>query len=224
MIFNTLHFFDFWDFNLIVEQYYNGGIHIKTFGLNSLGEPATKRLIGTIGNPNNNAILFLFFTVLLYSKKKKDYFLIFSIFLSLFFFFLCQSRTAIIALFAIIIIHLIIEFTNEKRTVLSIKNLIILSVCSLAFLFSNLINKPTYTMSMVKQNPTQSKSVQGRMEVWGDLLLMVKEKPIFGYGPNKNYFYQNKIYSESEYIMFIWRYGIVGLLAYILLATVKLPC
>ncbi|MAO32783.1 MAG: hypothetical protein CL824_04680 [Crocinitomicaceae bacterium] len=217
IIFNTLHFFDFWDFNLIVEQYYNGGIHIKTFGLNSLGEPATKRLIGTIGNPNNNAILFLFFTVLLYSKKKKDYFLIFSIFLSLFFFFLCQSRTAIIALFAIIIIHLIIEFTNEKRTVLSIKNLIILSVCSLAFLFSNLINKPTYTMSMVKQNPTQSKSVQGRMEVWGDLLLMVKEKPIFGYGPNKNYFYQNKIYSESEYIMFIWRYGIVGLLAYILL-------
>ena len=72
-------------------------------------------------------------------------------------------------------------------------------------------------MSMVKQNPTQSNSVQGRMEVWGDLLLMVKEKPIFGYGPNKNYFYQNKIYSESEYIMFIWRYGIVGLLAYILL-------
>ena len=64
IIFNTLHFFDFWDFNLIIEQYYNGGIHIKTFGLNSLGEPATKRLIGTLGNPNNNAILFLFFTVL----------------------------------------------------------------------------------------------------------------------------------------------------------------
>ena len=215
IIFNTLHFFNFWDFNLIVEQYYNGGIHIETFGLNSLGEPATKRIIGTIGNPNNNAILFLFFTILFYSKKKKNSFLILSIFLSLFFFFLCQSRTAIIAFFAITIIHLIIEYTNKNRTVLSIKNLVIFSVFSLAFLFSNLINKPTYTMSMVKQNPTQSKSVQGRMEIWGDLLLMVKEKPLFGYGPNKNYFYKNKIYSESEYIMFIWRYGVVGLLAYI---------
>ncbi len=215
IIFNTLHFFNIWDFNLIVEQYYNGGIHIKTFGLNSLGEPATKRLIGTIGNPNNNAILFLFFTILFYSKKNKNYFLIFSIFLALLFFFLCQSRTAIVALIAIIIIHLIIEYTNEKRTIFSVKNLVILSIFSLAFLFSNLINKPTYTMSMVKQNLSQSNSVKGRMEVWGDLLSMVKEKPIFGYGPNKNYFYQNKIYSESEYIMFIWRYGIVGLLAYL---------
>ena len=44
---------------------------------------------------------------------------------------------------------------------------------------------------------------------------MIVKHPIFGYGPNKNFFYANHIYSENEYLLMTWRYGIIGLLFYL---------
>jgi O-antigen ligase len=70
-------------------------------------------------------------------------------------------------------------------------------------------------ISGAKWNIHENGSLKGRLEVWGELLKMVWEKPIFGYGINKNYFYENKIYSENEYLLMLWRYGIPGLFFYI---------
>ena len=39
--------------------------------------------------------------------------------------------------------------------------------------------------------------------------------PTFGYGPNKNFFYAHHIYSENEYLLFTWRYGVIGLMFYL---------
>jgi O-antigen ligase len=44
---------------------------------------------------------------------------------------------------------------------------------------------------------------------------MILEEPLFGHGPYKEFFYQNKIYSENEYILMTWRYGLFGLLIYL---------
>jgi O-antigen ligase len=44
---------------------------------------------------------------------------------------------------------------------------------------------------------------------------MIIEKPLFGYGPDKNYFYTNNLYSESEYVLITWRYGFIGFFAYL---------
>jgi len=44
---------------------------------------------------------------------------------------------------------------------------------------------------------------------------MIKEKPIIGYGINKNYFYAHQLYSENEYVLIAWRYGLIGLVFYL---------
>jgi O-antigen ligase len=74
-----------------------------------------------------------------------------------------------------------------------------------------------YSMHYVtkaKWSVEQNGSVRGRLEIWGKLLRMVADQPIFGYGINKNYFYEHKLYAENEYILMLWRYGIPGLFFY----------
>ena len=60
-----------------------------------------------------------------------------------------------------------------------------------------------------------SGSARGRLETWNMLGKMILEEPLFGHGPYKEFFYQNKIYSENEYILMTWRYGLFGLLIYL---------
>ena len=57
----------------------------------------------------------------------------------------------------------------------------------------------------------------GRVETWKYLWEMIKEKPIFGHAPYKEYFYENNLYSESEYVLQTWRYGFVGLFMFLTL-------
>ena len=73
IIANMLHYFNIFNFNYIVEHYYAGGVHIKTFGLNSLGQPTYKRMLGLSANPNINSMVFSFFSVLFFPKKNKDW-------------------------------------------------------------------------------------------------------------------------------------------------------
>jgi O-antigen ligase len=68
----------------------------------------------------------------------------------------------------------------------------------------------------------ESQSAMGRLEAWRFLGKMILEKPVFGHGPNKDFFYENRIYSENEYVLYAWRYGIVGLTGFILLFLIPL--
>ena len=61
----------------------------------------------------------------------------------------------------------------------------------------------------------KNSSVMGRFEMWEHLIKMIMHKPIFGYGPNKDYFYDNGLYPESEYVLYVWRYGIIGFFLYL---------
>jgi O-antigen ligase len=44
---------------------------------------------------------------------------------------------------------------------------------------------------------------------------MIIEKPLFGHAPFKEFFYEKNMYSENEYILQTWRYGIIGLIIYL---------
>jgi len=215
--FNMLHFFNLFDFNHIIATYYNGGLHIEYFGLNSLKEPAVKRMVGLAGNPNINALVFLFFSIaFLPIKQRKNTFWWF--FVAVLMVFLCQSRTAILDLGAILIVAGFLlkqHFTIRKWTILLL-GISVVYLLSWA-MTTNFFRYSLYSNNLFNGHILQTGSARGRWEAWTLLGEMIFQKPLLGYGGNKAYFYSQKIYSENEYILMAWRYGIVGLMGYLLI-------
>ncbi|MCR9172246.1 MAG: O-antigen ligase family protein [bacterium] len=205
---NLLHFFNIFNINDLLQDVY-GGIHREFFGLNSLKQPATKRMIGLASSPNINAIVFSFFAIYFLPLKfdrTKIYWFLGAILLML----MCQSRTSIVALAGVLIVIAILRLSNwnlkQWGTVLA--SLIGLYLVSWA-LVTDFFSHTSYSNNVV------SNSAMGRLETWAYLFEMIKESPIVGYGVNKQYFYERKLYSENEYILMQWRYGAIGLLLYL---------
>lgn len=206
---NIIHYLELFGLNPILEEYYSGGIHIQLFGLNSLGEPAVKRMVGFAGNPNMNSLVFGFFTVLFFPRKEKLKVQFGWFFIALIMFFLCQSRTNIIAL----VVILLFLFFWKKSQVKLYPSIVIIVV--LSFLISFLISSNSYINLLFDKNIVQNNSVLGRLEVWKILWEMIKEKPVFGHAPFKEYFYERSMYAENEYILQTWRYGFIGLFIFV---------
>jgi O-antigen ligase len=215
VLINLLHFFNLPGVNELLENTYNGGLHLKFFGKNSLGDPAVKRMVGTMGNPNINALLFTFFSIyflpLQFERKRLFLFL-----LALTMVFLCQSRTALVVVF--VLISYLGIFHSKIWTRLQWLQLIfgiIFSFLMAWMLCTSFFQYSAYSSSLLDGTALYSGSVRGRLETWQLLGQQIVEQPIFGHGPYKNYFYVNRIYSENEYILMAWRYGVFGLLAYL---------
>jgi O-antigen ligase len=212
---NLLHFFDLFNVNYYLENYYHGGIHIKYFGLDSLGNPAVKRLAGTMGNPNINGLLFGAFAIFYFPFNFKQNELIL-FFVALLMAFLCQSRTLLVVILVLLLFTLIFHHGKFKGT----QWIIILIGTSFVYFISwmlatSFFQYPSYNNSLLDGTALMSGSVRSRWESWKLLSDMIVKHPIFGFGPNKNFFYANHIYSENEYLLMTWRYGIVGLLFYL---------
>jgi O-antigen ligase len=223
VLINLLHLFDVFSINhWLITWYDYDGRDAATFGLNSLGEPDSRRIIGTMGNPNDNAILFLFFLICFVVRQvtqvgQRRRFLIagneWNILICSLLIFLCQSRTGIVAFGLLVLIGLRYAEWSWKKLVFSI--LILLSA---VFLLDLMVQQHAMKyLSNTRLQLDQNNSVSSRFEIWKRLFNMWKEKPILGFGPNKEFIYQEKIYPESEYIYYLWRYGILGLLSYLLL-------
>lgn len=206
---NLIHYFELFGLNAILDNHYNGGLHIKFFGLNSLGEPDLKRMVGFAGSPNINAIIFGFFSILFLpkTKNKKSQFLFF--FIAIFMFFLCQSRTNFIALIIVLLFLFLLKRDQFKF------NLLILGVVLLSFLASLVLSSNSYINLLFDREIVRNNSLLGRIEVWKLLWEMIKEKPIFGHAPYKEFFYERELYVENEYILQTWRYGFVGLFVFL---------
>ena len=212
LILNFAHYFNVFNFNGIIEPFYaTSEIHLSLFGLDTLGNPAVRRMIGTFGNPNDNAILFLFFFSYFLSKATNFKFTLALIFLYLSFLciLLTQSRTGFIASVIVYVFWSILTKQNLKTTLINISFFVISFFVAFSFSPLSLNYYANTSPNLVKNN-----SVLGRLEVWKYLIKMIEQKPIFGYGPNKDYFYDNNLYPESEYVLFTWRYGFVGLILY----------
>lgn len=225
LVLNLFQYYNIFHFHDLVEPFYDPScIHWASFGKNSLGGPGAKRMLGTGGNPNNNALIFLFyycwFLFSMFHKNLKNLkwhnwlFLILSILAII----LCQSRTAL----AIILVITIIYFISYHKPIKYM--FIIIASTIFIMLFLDLISPESisYFSGFFKNVTVEgeeylaaNQSVRGRLDTWKLLLKMWSEKPIVGYGPYKNFFYSMKLYSENEYILYLWRYGIIGFFLYI---------
>jgi O-antigen ligase len=215
LVLNAVHFFECTPLNKVLEYNYNGGLQIRYFGKDSLGQPAVKRLVGTMGNPNINALLFGFFSLYYFpinvNRKNLGLF-----FVSLLFVFLCQSRTALLFIFCIFAFLAIFKATiwTKKQWVWMVFGTI--GTFFIAWMLAtSFFQFTSYNNSLLDGTAFHSGSARGRLETWNMLGKMIIEEPLFGHGPYKEFFYQNKIYSENEYILMTWRYGLLGLLIYL---------
>lgn len=215
VLFNTLQYFGLFGFNEHIEVYYSNDKQLSVFGLNSIGESDTRRLLGTMGNPNPNAILFLFFAALFMPGKASGKYDRLLFYLSVLFIFLCQSRTGFLALIVILITGAVL-FRYTWKTIL--EHTIILPLLYGAFTLIDMSfldsSKGTYLGSLASPGLAESGSVQGRLQVWLHLWEMIKQKPLLGHAPYKEYLYNNELYPESEYVLMTWRYGFIGLVIY----------
>ena len=246
LIFNLFQYFDIWDFNIYVEVHYAPPHHLIYFGYNTLFEPVTKRLLGTLGNPNNNAILFACLSIYFLAIKTENK----KIKIVNYILFTCcsiaciqsQSRTTFIGLALALVLYVIVD---RKNLIVSFMPFIIsLFIVVVYFLNADLrylhtlkqlkITTSKNTIAIAKNEVDKRKkafqsadgdfkfesnneSLKGRFEIWRELFAMAIKKPVLGYGPYKGYFYSNTIYSENEFLLNFWRYGLVGLVNYTLL-------
>ena len=214
LLINVLHFYNVFNINELLTYAYGDSIHFQLFGKDSLGNPAVKRMLGTMGNPNTNALLFLFFTVyfLPIEKKREQWVLWFT---ALFMVFLCQSRTSLIAV--IMALGAMLYLTKKdgvKPAIWKVVSSIGLYVLA-TMIATSFFQYTSYSNSLMDGSALYSTSLRSRWESWGILWDMIKTKPLFGYGPYKSYFTAHQLYSENEYLLMWWRYGIFGLLFYL---------
>ncbi|MDD3876472.1 MAG: O-antigen ligase family protein [Bacteroidales bacterium] len=213
-VFNLFHFYNILNFNEFLRRYYyTSDIHISLFGLNSLGQPATKRMLGTLGNPNNNAVIFLFFSCFFLMNPHKEK-LIHKFFFLIAYtgIVLCQSRTGVISFLGIYILHFFLAPFNIRDKIFQF------GAMALIFFIIFEYSSSDYIASLASgQDIIETGSARGRLETWTYLWEMIRTKPIFGHAPFKEYFYENGLYSESEYMLMLWRYGIIGLFLYFLM-------
>jgi len=252
IIFNFLHYHNIFNFNqLIMPLYCGDSVHLNSFGLNSIGLPSTKRMIGTLSNPNNNAILFLIFMLFYLPKEKWKIKDVCFFVLCLIAFFACQSRTSLIAFFAIIIAnfiiirikwqkvfihsgliilvatvffynHTITDFFHSKYFVTSPVTDTLSTVSSVTESVDEPIIKPItkpattdYSLTLLDGTAVKSTSWKHRTVLWKEYFTQVLDCPLIGHAPKKNYFYENELYFENEYVLVLWRYGILGFIAFI---------
>jgi O-antigen ligase len=217
VIANLFHFYDLFGTNAFLLKYYNSGIQLKYFGLNSLKEPAVKRMIGLASNPNINSVIFSFFAIcflpLRFDRKKFYWFLS-----ALLMVFLCQSRTGLLALGVILIAIAVFKLSdwNWKKWLIVLSSIVVVYVLGLA-LSTSFFKYSPYSANLLDGSAFMTNSARSRWESWNFLGKMILEQPVFGHSPNKEFFYSNNLYSENEYILMTWRYGLIGLLLYLLL-------
>lgn len=214
LLINVLHLYNVFNINELLTYTYGDSIHFKLFGRDSLGNPAVKRMLGTMGNPNTNALLFLFFTVyfLPIEKKREHWALCYT---ALFMVFLCQSRTSLIAVGLVVGAMLFLTKNDGiKAAVWKVVSIIGLYVLA-TMIATSFFQYTSYSNSLMDGSAIYSTSLRSRWESWNILWDMIKTKPIFGFGPYKSYFTAHQLYSENEYLLMWWRYGIFGLLFYL---------
>ena len=229
-IFNFLHLFNVFYFNEYVTILFDtDGRDVINFGKNSAGGPGPKRIVGTMGNPNINAILFLFYVsfftfLLIEGKKDQSSWHFFSntlrkvlFLLSILMVILCQSRTGIVALSVIYFLGVHLRGAKWLEVITEI------SFTVSFFLLSSFIDTIALQyLFNTKPKLQDNNSFSVRLEIWAKLFKMWVQKPFFGYGPNKEYVYSNELHPENEYIFYLWRYGIQGVILYLSMLLVPL--
>lgn len=214
VIFNLMNLLNFASFNtLILPLYAPEGNIASNEGLEK-SEKAL-RMLGTMGNPNANAILWGGVTAALLSLR--------SLFVSyrtalqwcaLISGVMCvlsQSRTTFVALVIGLLVYVVITMRKKDFGKIFFTTLLLGAGGYAVITLLNL----DYLLSIWETDIEQNDSWLERLLVWDYLYTMIQSSPWFGYGPDKDFFYNNEIYAENEYILNTWRYGYIGVVLYL---------
>ena len=214
LLFNIFHYFNLFNFNINILPIYSKGPQYDEF-IYYFYSISQRRILGIMGNPNNNGIIFSFFALYFfilfqdynYLKKLNFIFFCFSFLLLI----LTGSRTTFISFLFSIIFYLIIA---KRKIKLVFTYFLILTIM---FLIINIFFNIKYIKSIWEMDLTKTNSFIVRINNWKMLINMVKNKLIYGNGPNKNFFYENNLHAENEYIFVFWKYGFIGLIIHLIL-------
>ncbi|MFO8129938.1 MAG: O-antigen ligase family protein [Bacteroidales bacterium] len=247
LAFNCFHYFNILGFNDIIEPFYVPDERLMFFGKNSAGDPATKRMMGTMSNPNNNGILFLFFAAIFAPSKQtfRKYDVVY--FLSFLGLLLTQSRTGMVAFVVLTLLNIILNRLTYRKIFAQLICFVVIFIGINMVEFADIrlqkelspgdkkaltkksseMDREDYIpasqyLTNVVEDDISERFFSGRIETWKMLWDMVLDKPVFGHGPWKEYYYGHKIYSENEYILILWRYGFAGLVLYLLMIVFPL--
>jgi len=221
LIFNLFHFHNIAHFNQVVMPVYCGenNCHLTHFGLNSLFQPSTKRMLGTLANPNNNAIFFILLSIRYLPKvkwsKKEILFFVAGLLAVL----ATQSRTGFITFGIVFCANYFFSQITWKKIILQIAGVVCIAWLFLTFNFIGDMtnNNSNYLLSLAQINVWETSSWQIRLQIWQELTQQFFQKPVFGHAPQKNYFYAHHLHAENSYILWAWQYGIIGLAAFLAL-------
>jgi len=229
VIINLLHFFNIFNFNEIVMPVYagEGNRNLLFFGYYFIeGTPGPKRMIGTLGNPNYNALLFIFFIIWYAIKNNQSvrhkifYYIAFCLLL------FCQSRTTLICFLFVYFANIFLSKVEYKKILLQSGIVLILffGIMKSGVLVNTVSNDSLKTadkslnyINADIDNYLEATSFTARLNNWKIILQKVKEKQIFGHSPDKQNYYNSSVMkkTDNEYILMLYRYGIIGLLAYL---------
>lgn len=208
LTFNLANYIDLQGFNRVVMPWYASADRIASFGQDSMGNPATRRMLGTMGNPNGNGILWSLVAAYFLSRQGAKIYHLPLFLVSLAMVILSGSRTAFVGVLVMVLLY----WLSGRR---SAGQLALFSAAvALAFAVV-VIFKIQYISMLWTTDLSENPSWLARLDIWEQLWEMIKRSLLIGYGPNKEFFYQHDIYSENEYLLMAWRYGIPGLLMYL---------
>lgn len=215
LLFNLMNLFNVASFNSTILPLYATEHH--TTVMDALqGSGKAIRMLGTMGNPNNNAILWAglvaIFLCLQSTHRKFRFVMLLGALVSGVMCLLSQSRTTFAALVVGLLVYGVVAMRQKNFGKILFIGLLFgvggYAVISLLDL--------SYLIMLWDVDIDENESWLVRLQVWDYLYGMIQQSPLFGYGPDKEFFYKNELYSENEYILMTWRYGYVGVVFYTL--------
>jgi O-antigen ligase len=205
---NVIQYFGLFSFNETLALLYSPQDQLAGFAESA---PNNKRLLGLMGNPNVNAafwFLAMIFTASADIKYKTCYIALCALLIVG-----TQSRGMIVGAASVALVYFLHARINGKRRIYIICTASIFVYLLLVYAAPYL----NYIGAGMNEGVLEDDSFTIRIEVWNRLWELAKERPLFGYGGGKQYFYDNGIYPDNEYILYIYRWGFAGLVCYCLL-------
>jgi O-antigen ligase len=206
-------------FTYFLQPYYSGGLHDE----GSLSH--YRRVYSTLSNPNTLAIFMTWviaaFTLAALFRISRRLWMVLALIASLITLTMTGSRYGLIdTIFALILIFLLPAPTAkskmERHTALLICIPLVLSV----ILVVAGTNRATLERFEMLQSPLRENSLRGRLDsAWPEAEGQFLQSPVFGHGPAKDLFTN---VTDSEYLVILKQFGIVGLIPYLCFYLVPL--
>lgn len=179
---------------------------------------ASQRIMGLFGNPNYTGIFLMMvinlaFSFLIFPKNKPRvtvlYLAIFS--LAGMVLLLTMSRTALLATLislGYIFFRSLVSYRVSKKQVVAVLGVVIIVVA----VFLGLYGEKFLWRFEEGVNLGTSTSFQAKLAFWKESLALIKQSPLFGWGPAKG---EMTTLVDNEYLLIMRRYGLAGLLIYL---------